>query len=152
MAAITGLGKRSILRKTPLPKRMKSRMSPPENAEPRSAPAQKIRSPAPVTMTARTPSSFSTEESAAARSFTSCSLIALAGGRFRVMTAKLSSRSRLRVSNGIGRHSPEKDRGHGLGCVAQPIRALAQHPRRRHLVHGAEQHLGGELDRHVGAD
>ena len=63
-AAITGLGKRSIRRMTVLPKRMKVSTLPPANAEPRSAPPQKMRSPAPVTMTERTVSSCSTEASA----------------------------------------------------------------------------------------
>src|SRR5262245_11299198 len=131
---------------------MNSTMSPPANAEPRSAPAQKMRSPAPVTITTRTPSSCSTDDMAAARSRTSSALMALAGGRSSVMTAKASSRSRRRVSNAIDEDALQEDRGHRLGRVAQAIRALAEHPRGRDLVHRAEQHLGGELDRHVRTD
>src|SRR6185295_14368139 len=107
---------------------MNSAMLPPANADPRSAPAQKIRSPAPVTITARTVSSASTADSAAARSRTSSPLIALAGGRFRVMTAKPSSRSSASVSNAIGQHSVQEDGGDGLGGVAQTVGALAEHP------------------------
>ena len=51
IAATTGLGKRSMRRTTLLPKRMKVATSAPEKAEPRSAPAQKILSPAPVMIT-----------------------------------------------------------------------------------------------------
>ena len=94
MAAMIGLGKRSILRITLLPKRMNVSTSPPANAEPRSAPPQKIRSPLPVMITARTLSSVCTELSAAFSSRMSVSLMALAGGRFSVMTANDSSRSR----------------------------------------------------------
>src|SRR5262245_3788175 len=149
MAAMTGFGKRSILRSTALPKRMNMSTPPPENAEPRSAPAQKIRSPEPVTMTARTLSSPANPSNASFSSRTSASLIALAGGRLSVMTAKLSSRSRSRVSNAILRHSLEEDRRHRVGRVAQPVAALAQHPRGRHLVHRAEEYLGGDLDRKI---
>src|SRR5438876_3553366 len=148
-AAITGFGKRSILRITLLPKRMKAATLPPENAEPRSAPAQKIRSPAPVMITDRTASSSSTEVSAALSSVMSGSLIALAGGRFRVTTAKLSSRANSRVSNAIGRDSFEEDGRHRLGCIREAVGALAEHPRRRQLVHRPEEHLGGDLERQV---
>src|SRR2546426_10062147 len=119
MAAITGFGKRSIFRITLLPKRMKVATLPPENAEPRSAPAQKILSPAPVMITDRTASSSSTELRAALSSVISGSLIALAGGRFRVTTTKLSSRANSRVSNVIGRDSFEEDRRDRLGCIRE---------------------------------
>src|SRR3989442_1233070 len=82
----------------------------------------------------------------------SCGLMALAGGRFRVMTANDSSRPTSSVSYAIGRDSSQEDRGHGLRRVGEWIAALAQHPRRGHLIHGAEQHLGGDLHRHVLAD
>src|SRR3990172_5605444 len=146
IAAMTGLGKRSIFRMTLLPKRMNVSTLPPENAEPRSAPAQKILSPAPVMMTARTLSSSSTEVSAAFRSVMSCSLIALAGGRFSVMTAKLSSRANCRVSYAIGADSFEENGRDRVGRVAEPVGALAEHPRGRQLVHRAEEHLRGDLD------
>src|SRR5512145_111913 len=148
-AAITGLGKRSILRSTPLPKRMKTSTWPPEKAEPRSAPAQKIRSPLPVMMTARTLSSCSTEASASLSSRTRASLIALAGGRLSVITTKLSSRAKSRVSNAILGHSLQENGSHRLGSFAQPIGALAQHPGGGHLIHRAEQDLGGHLHREV---
>src|SRR2546425_7939759 len=119
MAAITGFGKRSIFRITLLPKRMKVSTLPPENAEPRSAPAQKILSPAPVMITDRTASSSSTEASAALSSVTSSALIAFAGGRFRVTTTNLSSRAHCKVSNAIGRDSFEEDRPDRLGCVGE---------------------------------
>src|SRR3989442_10881858 len=102
MAATTGLGKRSMRRTTLLPKRMKETTSGPEKALPRSAPAQKILSPAPVMMTERTAGSLSTSDSAAFSSFMRSTLIALAGGRLSVMTAKLSSRAKMSVSYGIG--------------------------------------------------
>src|SRR5437667_2880104 len=146
-AAITGFGKRSILRITPLPKRMKVATLPPENAEPRSAPAQKILSPAPVMITDRTASSSSTELRAALSSVISCSLIALAGGRFRVTTTKLSSRANSRVSNAIGRDSFEEDRRDRLGCIGEAVRALAEHPRGRQLVHRPQELLGGAFYR-----
>ena len=101
MAAMIGLGKRSILRITLLPKRMNVSTSPPANADPRSAPPQKIRSPLPVMITTRTPSSDCTELSAAFSSRISVSLMALAGGRFSVMTTNDSSRSRMQ---GFKRH------------------------------------------------
>ena len=101
MAAMTGLGKRSMRRSTELPKRMKDATSGPEKAEPRSAPAQKILSPAPVMMRHFTAASDSTSDSAAFSSCISASLMALAGGRLRVMTAKPSSRLRIMVSYGI---------------------------------------------------
>src|SRR5882724_7114740 len=145
MAAMTGLGKRSILRITLLPKRMKASTSPPENAEPRSAPPQKILSPAPVMMTERTLSSSRTAFSASFSSRMSASLMALAGGRLSVMIAYDSSRARTSVSNPIAGDSFEEDVGHGLGGVREPVAALAEHPGGRHLVHGAEQHLGGDL-------
>src|SRR6266545_5021131 len=156
MAATTGLGKRSMRRTTLLPNRMKDATSGPEKALPRSAPAQKILSPAPVMMTERTAGSASTSDSAAFSSFMRSTLIALAGGRLSVMTAKLSSRVRMSVSYGIGQ-SPlcvrgdalQEQIGHGAGGVYEAISPLAQHPRRRHLVHGAEEHLGRHLDRQV---
>src|SRR5438093_8069493 len=152
MAAITGFGKRSIFRITLLPKRMKVSTLPPENAEPRSAPAQKILSPAPVMITDRTASSSSTEASAALSSVTSSALIAFAGGRFRVTTTNLSSRANCKVSNAIGRDSFEEDRRDRLGCVGEAVGALAEDPRRRQLVHRTEEHLGGELERQVAPD
>src|SRR4029453_671505 len=147
MAAITGLGKRSILRATLLPKRMKSSTFPPEKAEPRSAPPQKIRSPAPVMMTERTASSVCRPVSAAFSSRISVSLMALAGGRLSVMTAQVSSRARTSVSNAIPDDSFEEDRGHGVGGVAEPVAPLAEHPGGGHLVHGAEENLGGNPHR-----
>src|SRR5215470_684586 len=152
MAAITGLGKRSIFRSTFWPKRMKLSRLPPEKPEPRSAPAQKMRSPAPVMMTARTASSLARPLNASSRSRISSALMALAGGRFRVMTANVSSRATSSVSYDIVEDSSQEDRGYGVGRLGQPIAALAQHPRRRHLIHGAEQHLGRDLGRHVPAD
>src|SRR5262245_14554676 len=149
---MTGLGKRSILRMTLLPNRMNVSTSPPENAERRSAPAQKIRSPAPVMMTARTASSFSTELSAAFRSRTSSTLIAFAGGRLSVMTAKLSSRANSNVSNAMGADSLEKDGRDGLGRLGELVGALAEHPRGRQLVHRAEEHLGRDLHRQIPPD
>src|SRR4030095_5238235 len=149
MAAMIGLGKRSSFRITLLPKRMKASTSPPENAEARSAPPQKIRSPLPVTITARTVSSVCKEPSAAFSSRMSVSLMALAGGRFSVMTANDSSRSRMRVSNAIARDSFEEDRGHLVGRMGEAITALDEYPGGGHLIHGAEQHLGGDLHRQV---
>src|SRR5215467_13422151 len=149
---MTGLGNRSIFRITLLPNRMNVATSSPEKADPRSAPAQKIRSPAPVMMTERTSSSFSTELSAALRSRTSSTLIALAGGRLSVMTAKLSSRAKSKVSNAMGADSLEKDGRDGLGRLGELVRALAQHPRGRQLVHRAEEHLGCDLHRQIAAD
>src|SRR5580765_8094152 len=152
MAAMIGLGKRSIFRITPLPKRMNVSTSPPAKAEPRSAPPQKIRSPLPVTITTRTLSSVCTELSAALSSRISVSLMALAGGRLSVTTTNDSSRSRTSVSNAIARDSFEEDRGHLVGRVDEAIAALAQHPRGGHLVHGAEEDLGRHLHRQVGAE
>src|SRR6266545_2678272 len=160
MAATTGLGKRSMRRTTLLPKRMKVAMSGPEKAEPRSAPAQKILSPAPVMMTDLTASSFSTSDRAEFSSFMSSALMAFAGGRFSVMTAKLSSRARIRVSYGMGRLSSllvggdtlQKQIRDGISGIHETILALAQHPRGGHLVHGAEEHLRGDLDRQVRAE
>src|SRR2546425_1810224 len=152
MAATTGLAKRSMRRSTLLPKRMNASTVPPEKAEPRSAPAQKIRSPAPVRMTARTASSASTVTSTSCSSCMRRSLIALAGGRFRVITAKPSSRARIRVSNAMDAHSLEEDRRHRVGGIAEAVGALAQHPGRCHLVHGAEEYLRRDLHWHVGAD
>src|SRR5882724_10964522 len=152
MAAMTGLEKRSIRRTTALPKRMNVSTSPPEKAEPRSAPAQKMRSPAPVMMTARTVSSLSTALSTAFSSRMSGSLIALAGGRLSVTIAKLSSRANKRVSYAMGTDSLEKDGRDRVGRLGEAIRALAQHPRCRHLVHRPEQHLGGDLHRQVAPD
>src|SRR2546426_10671707 len=120
-------------------------MSPPENAEPRSAPPQKILSPAPVMMTERTPSSVCTPLSAAFSSRISVSLMALAGGRLSVMTAQVSSRARMSVSNPIADDSFEKDRGHRVCGLGQPVAALAQHPGGCPLVHRPEQPLGGHL-------
>src|SRR5205823_5184217 len=110
----TGLEKRSMRRSTSLPKRMNASTLPPEKAEPRSAPAQKIFSPAPVRMTDLTVSSCSTSDSTASRSRMSCSLMALAGGRFRVTTTKDSSRLTSIVSYGIGQDSSPEDRRDGI--------------------------------------
>src|SRR5262249_20074723 len=110
-----------------------------------------IFSPAPVMITARTASSVSTLVRAALSSRMSVSLIALAGGRLRVITAKLSSFAMSSVSCPMGGHSSQEDRGHLVGGLDQPIRALPQHPRGRQLIHGAEEHLGGELHRNVAA-
>src|SRR5215470_2072202 len=147
IAAMTGFGKRSILRMTLLPKRMNASTSPPENAEPRSAPPQKILSPAPVMMTERTLSSSRTEFSASFSSRISASLIALAGGRFSVTIAYDSSRASTSVSNPISSHSSEKNVGHRLRGVGEAIAALAEHPGSRELVHGAEEHLRRDLHR-----
>src|SRR3990167_7316380 len=144
IAAMTGLGKRSIFRMTLLPKRMKVSTLPPENAEPRSAPAQKILSPAPVMMTERTLASSSTEVSAAFSSVTS--------GRLSVMTAKVSSRAKCSVSYAIGADSFEEDGRDRFGRGGEPVAALAQHPGGRQLVHGAEEHLGGNLHGQVAPD
>src|SRR5215468_8778164 len=152
IAAMTGFGKRSIFRITLLPNRMNVSTSAPENADPRSAPAQKMRSPAPVMITERTASSLSTAFSAALRSRTSSTLIALAGGRLSVMTAKLSSRAKSRVSYAMGTHSLEEDRGDGLGRLGELVGTLAQHPGGRQLVHRPEEHLGRDLHRQVAAD
>src|SRR4029077_6767245 len=151
-AAMTGFGNRSIFRITLLPNRMNVSTSSPEKAEPRTAPAQKMRSPAPVMMTERTASSFSTELSAELRSRTSSTLIALAGGRFSVMTAKLSSRAKSRVSNAMSANSLEKDCRDRFGRLGQAIGALAEDPRSGELVHRAEEHLGRDLHREVAAD
>src|SRR5262245_21927887 len=160
-AATTGFAKRSIRRSTRLPKRMNSDTSPPENAEPRSAPAQKMRSPAPVMTTARTASSAAISVNAASSSRMSDSLMALAGGRFRVMTAMAPSRASSKVSYGIAPgssaarlrgHAAQEDVGDRLRGVDEPVGALAQHPGGCHLVHRAEQRLGRDLDRHVGAE
>src|SRR5581483_7881522 len=152
MAAMTGLGKRSIFRITLLPKRMNCSTSPPENAEPRSAPPQKILSPAPVTITARTESSVSTELRAAFTSVIKASLMALAGGRLSVTSAYDSSRASVMVSNPIADDSFEKDVGHRLSGIGEAISALAEHPRRGELVHGPEQHLRGHLHREIAAE
>src|SRR6266849_9464141 len=152
MAATTGLGKRSMRRTTLLPKRMKDATSGPEKALPRSAPAQKILSPAPVMMTDRTAAACSTSDSAAFSSPMRARLIALAGGRLSVMSAKLSSRLRMSVSYAI-RRSPlsvggdtlQEQVGDGGGSVDEAVTALAEHPGGRHLVHGAEEHLGRDL-------
>src|SRR5213593_660844 len=152
IAAMTGFANRSIFRTTLFPKRMNVSTSPPANAEPRSAPAQKMRSPAPVMMTARTESSFSTELSAAFSSRMSGSLIALAGGRLSVMIAKLSSRANSRVSYAMGTDSLEEDCRNRVGRLGEAIPALAQNPRGRQLVHRAEQHLGGDLHGQVSPD
>src|SRR5688572_18389623 len=149
IAAMTGLGKRSIRRRTPVPKRMNVSTLPPEKAEPRSAPAQKILSPLPVMMSARTSGSLSTEDSAAFSSFMSVSLMALAGGRFSVMTRNDSSRVTISVSYAIAADSLDEDRRHRFGGVDEPVGALAEHPRGRHLVHGPEQDLRRHLDGQV---
>ena len=136
MAAMTGLGNRSMRRSTELPKRMKEVTSGPEKAEPRSAPAQKILSPAPVMMRHWTAPSDSISDSTAFSSFINASLMALAGGRFRVTTAKESSRSRLMVSYGINdllsdsrarRHGDalEKDLRDRGTAVGERVAALA---------------------------
>src|SRR5882672_8003632 len=101
-------------------------------------------------MTERTASSVCTPVSAAFSSRISVSLMALAGGRLSVITAQVSSRARMSVSNPMTDDSFEEDRGHRLGGVAQPVAPLAQHPGGGHLVHGAEEHLGGDLHRQVG--
>src|SRR5580765_2473673 len=101
MAAMTGFGKRSMRRKTELLKRMKEATSDPENTEPRSAPAQKILSPAPVMIRHLTAAFDSSSDSTAFTAFINPSLMAFAGGRLRVTTAKASSRLRIRVSYGI---------------------------------------------------
>src|SRR2546421_2252533 len=152
IAAMTGFPNRSILRITLLPKRMNASTSPPENAEPRSAPPQKILSPAPVMITERTASSSRTELSASFSSRMSGSLMALAGGRLRVTIANVSSRARTSVSNPIAGNSFEEDVGHGLGGVRQAVPALAEHPGGRDLVHGAEEHLGRDLHGQVAAE
>src|SRR5919205_3785055 len=138
MAAMTGLGNRSILRITLLPNRMNASTSPPENAEPRSAPPQKILSPAPVMITQRTASSSRTELSASFSSRMSGSLMALAGGRLRVTIANVSSRPSTSVSNPIAGDSFEEDIGDRLGGLYEPVAAFAEHPGGRHLVHGPE--------------
>src|SRR5215510_5718490 len=145
IAAMTGFGNRSILRITLLPKRMNASTSPPDKADPRSAPPQKILSPAPVMMTDRTLSSSRTEFSASFSSWIRASLIALAGGRLSVTTAYDSSRASASVSNPIACHSSEENVGHRLRGVGEAIPALAEHPGRRELVHGSEEHLGGDL-------
>src|SRR6185369_2349317 len=152
MAATIGLGKRSILRMTLLPNRMNASTSPPEKAEPRSAPPQKIRSPLPVSTTARTASSACSSLRAVFSSRISGSLIALAGGRLSVMTAIESSRVSRSVSYAIAGDSFEEDRGDGVGGVDEAVAALAEHPRGGHLVHRAEQHLGRDLHRQVGVE
>src|SRR3989442_409628 len=166
MAATTGLAKRSMRRSTLLPKRMNASTVPPEKAEPRSAPAQKIRSPAPVRMTARTASSASTVTSTSCSSCMRRSLIALAGGRFRVITAKPSSRARIRVSNAMDAHSLEEDRRHRVGHLLAEERdedlvlglevevdRAAGDPRltgdvgdARVVVAGAREHADGRVD------
>src|SRR3990170_1975792 len=135
MAAMTGLGKRSMRRSTELPKRMKDATSGPEKAEPRSAPAQKILSPAPVMTRHFTAASDSISDRAAPSSFISISLMAFAGGRLRVRTAKPSSRPRIMVSYGIecllwggGGNPLKEDLGDGVGRVHEPVAALAEHP------------------------
>src|SRR5262245_17265771 len=152
IAAMTGFGKRSILRITLLPKRMNASTSPPENADPRSAPPQKILSPAPVMMTERTLSSSRVEFSASFSSRINGSLIALAGGRLSVTIAYDSSRASTSVSNPISSHPSEKNVGHRLRGVGEAIAALAEHPGRRELVHGAEEHLRCHLHRQLRAE
>src|SRR5262245_57088968 len=78
--------------------------------------------------------------------------MALAGGRLRVMTTKLSSRSTSSVSNGIASHSFQEDSGHRVSRLGESIGPLAEHPGCSHLVHGSEEHLGGELHRYVTTD
>src|ERR1051326_855606 len=125
---------------------------PPENAEPRSAPAQKIFSPAPVTTSARTASSSMNSPSTALSSCTSSPLIAFAGGRLSMTTAKLSSRVTTSVSYAIDGDSSQEHGCHGVRRVAQPVLPLAEHPRRRHLIHRTEQHLGRDLHGDVAPD
>src|SRR5215470_42636 len=155
MAATTGLGNRSIRRTTLLPNRMNDATSGPEKALPRSAPAQKILSPAPVMMTERTAGSLSMSDNAAFSSCMSGTLMALAGGRFKVMMTKLSSRLRMSVSYGIldllwvGGDALQEQIGDGRRRGHESVTALAEHPRRGHLVHCAEQHLRRNLDRQV---
>src|SRR5262249_42614204 len=148
-AAMTGLGKRSSLRITLLPNRMNASTSPPEKADPRSAPPQKILSPAPVMIRERTLSSSRTEFSASFSSWISASLIALAGGRLSVTTAYDSSRASASVSNPIACHSSEEHVDHRLRGVGEAIPALAKYPGCRQLVHGSEEHLGGALHRQL---
>src|SRR5258706_9222362 len=131
---------------------MKRSTLPPENADPRSAPAQKILSPAPVMTTERTLSSSTSSPRAASSSWTSGSLMALAGGRFSVMTAKPSSRLTRSVSYAIDGHSSQEDGGDGGRGVAQPVFAFAQHPRRRHLIHRPEEDFGRDFDGQVAPD
>src|SRR5215510_7681156 len=163
IAATTGFGKRSMRRTTLLPNRMKLATSGPENALPRSAPAQKIRSPAPVMITDRTAASVSSSDSAAFSSRISASLIAFAGGRLSVITAKVSSRVRIKVSYAM-RASPllriggprrgnalHEDIRDGIRGVREPVAPLAEDPRRRQLVHGAEQHLRRHLHGQIGS-
>src|ERR1700730_11361491 len=141
MAAMTGFGKRSMRRSTESTKQMKEVTSGPEKAEPRSAPAQKILSPAPVMMRHWTAPSDSTSDSTAFSSFINASLMALAGGRFRATTAKESSRSSFMVSYGIndllsdsrfGRHGDalELDHAYRVFGVGARVAALAVHPGR----------------------
>src|SRR5438552_976324 len=131
---------------------MKLSTLPPVNADPRSAPAQKILSPAPVMTTERTRSSSTNSPKAASSSWTSGSLMALAGGRFSVMTAKPSSRSTRSVSYAIDGHSPQEDGGHGGRSVTQLVFPFTQHPRRRHLIHRPEEDFGCEFDGQVAPD
>src|SRR5205823_12540772 len=139
-------------RSTALPKRMKTSTLPPENAEPRSAPAQKIRSPAPVTITARTASSSAKPLTASLSSRMRGSLIAFAGGRLSVTIAMLSSRLTTRVSNAIDGDSSQENGRDGVGRLGETVLPLAEHPGRGHLIHRAEQHLGRDLHRHVVAE
>src|SRR5262249_9942406 len=148
-AAMTGFGKRSILRMTLLPKRMNASTSPPENAEPRSAPPQKILSPAPVMITERTPSSSRTEFSASFTSWITASLIALAGGRLSVMVAYDSSRASTSVSNPIACDSSQKNVEHRLRGVVEPIAPLTEHPGRGEVAQGTEEHVRGDLPRQL---
>ena len=158
IAATTGLGKRSMRRSTLLPKRMKGGDVRPVKAEPRSAPAQKIRSPAPG-------------DDDGAHGVVG---LELGQGRVQLAHQRLADRvggrpvqgddgeallagqdqGLVRPSGGCssGRalaadgHAPEEEIGHRGRGVDEPVPALAQHPRRGHLVHGAEQRLGGDLD------
>src|SRR3989304_2350358 len=96
-------------------------------------------------MTERTVASSSPEARAAWSSSTSFSVIALAGGRFRVMTAKVSSRANSSVSNAIGTDSFEEDGGDGLRRLAQAVAAAAPDPGGRELVHRGEGALRPDL-------
>jgi hypothetical protein len=80
------------------------------------------------------------------------SLIALAGGpvegddRDPLLTGE---QQRL---IGIAGHSFEEDRGHRVGGVDETVSALAEHPGGGHLIHCAEEHLGGDLHGQVGVE
>src|SRR6185503_8061820 len=105
-----------------------------------------------VITTARTASSPCSSLRAAFSSRMSGSLMVLAGGRLRVTIAIPSSRVSSSVSLAIAGHSFEEDRGHRVGGVDQAVTPLAAHPVRGHLVHRAEEHLGGDLHGQVGVE